>query len=234
MRWSYKNADAIVAVSAGVAADLADYIDVEREAIHVIYNPVIDRELIRLSFEPVDHPWLCDPDIPVVLAAGRLTEQKDFGNLLDAFRIVLDGMDARLIILGEGELRDALERKICTLGIQAKVSLPGFKENPYALMRRSNLFVLSSQREGFGNVLVEALACGTQVVSTDCQSGPAEILQDGKYGKLVKVGDPVGLASMITKSLRSPISEDHSQKFIEKYSIEKGVQEYMNVLLPER
>lgn len=204
MRWSYRKADALVAVSEGVADDLARTISLPREHIDVVYNPVITAELERRAVEAVDHPWFGEGKPPVILAVGRLTPAKDYPTLLRAFSKVRSKHDCRLIILGEGELRPMLEALVKDLDIDDSVQMPGFVDNPFSWMRQAKLFVLSSAWEGLPNVLIQAMACGTPVVSTDCHSGPREILEGGKWGTLVSVGDCVALADAIGAALDFP------------------------------
>jgi glycosyltransferase involved in cell wall biosynthesis len=167
-----------------------------------------------------------------VLGAGRLTAQKDFATLLSAFALAKERQPLRLIILGEGELRDPLQALASELGVAPEVRFPGFVENPYAFMSRSRVFVLSSAWEGFGLVLVEAMACGTPVVSTDCPAGPAEILEGGKYGRLVPVGDAIALAEAILATLAGPIPADVLRRRADDFSLEKIGAEYLRVLCP--
>jgi glycosyltransferase involved in cell wall biosynthesis len=204
MRRTYRSADAIVAVSDGLANDLAASLCVDRSRVVRVYNPVITPQLSELAAEPLEHPWFAGGEPPVVLGAGRLTSEKDFETLIRAFAIVRRSRAARLLILGEGMKRAQLEASIERLGISADVALPGFVANPYRYMRRAAVFVLSSRSEGFGNVLVEAMACGTPVVSTDCPSGPREILEDGLHGALVPVDDPEAMATSIIAQLERP------------------------------
>jgi glycosyltransferase involved in cell wall biosynthesis len=201
MRWAYSRADQVVAVSRGVADDLTTTIGLNRELIEVIFNPVVTEDLIRLSRAPVDHPWLDSRDPPFILGVGRLTAQKDFALLIKSFALLRATKDVRLMILGEGELRNDLEEIVRGLGVSDHVAMPGFVANPYAYMRRANVFVLSSRWEGFGNVVAEAMACGTPVVSTDCPSGPAEILENGTWGRLVPIGDEHAMAQAISETL---------------------------------
>ena len=201
IRFFYSQADGIVAISKGVAQDLSRNIGIPAERINVIYNPAVTPELFERAKEPVEHPWFAPGEPPVILGVGRLTKAKDFPTLIRAFELVRRERPARLMILGEGEERPQLEALIKELGLQEDIALPGFVDNPYAYMARSRVFVLSSAWEGFGNVLVEAMACGCPVVSTDCPSGPAEILENGKYGPLVPVGDITALALAIANIL---------------------------------
>ena len=165
-------ADAIVCVSHGVADDLRMAVPAASDSIETIYNPVVSSDLFEKASAPVDHPWFNGEDTPVILSAGRLTKVKDHATLLRAFAEVVDSRPARLVILGDGAERDNLLQLAGSYGIAQQVDLPGFKVNPFAYMSRSDVFVLSSRYEGFPNVLVQAMACGTPVVSTDCRSGP--------------------------------------------------------------
>lgn len=199
MKYFYPLANQIIAVSQGVAKDLSYQIGLPLHKIKVIYNPVIDDQLIKKSWEKVEHPWF--HQYTVILSVGRLTEQKDYPTLIKVFAQVRKKVPAKLMILGEGEKRLELEQLIDSIGLKEDVCMPGFVENPYAYMRRSKVFILSSKWEGLPTVLIEAMACGCQVVSTNCPSGPAEILEDGKWGRLVPVGDVDALARAILLSL---------------------------------
>jgi glycosyltransferase involved in cell wall biosynthesis len=175
-----------------------------RERIAVVYNPVITPAMMAQAAQSPNHPWFAPGEPPVILGAGRLTRQKDFFTLLRAFAEVRRCRTARLMIVGEGEDRPALEALARDLGVADDVSLPGFQENAMAYMARSAVFVLSSAWEGLPTVLIEALAAGTRVISTDCPSGPREILQDGSLGTLVPVAAPAELASAILRALEQP------------------------------
>ncbi|MCI0511147.1 glycosyltransferase involved in cell wall biosynthesis [Chromohalobacter marismortui] len=234
MRLSYPAADAIVAVSSGVADDLAQTVCLPRERIDVVYNPINTR-LAALCQAPLRHPWLKAGQPPVIVAAGRLTVQKDFATLIDAFAEVRRTHRARLVILGEGELRADLEARIDALGISDDVALPGFVDNPYPWMRQASLFVLSSAWEGFCNVLAEAMACGTPVVSTDCPSGSAEILEDGKWGRLVPVGDAPALARAIAATLDDETHPDvrHRARSFDLHQALHGYLHALRVTMPK-
>jgi glycosyltransferase involved in cell wall biosynthesis len=229
----YPRADAVVAVSAGTADDLAHIARLDRAAVAVIHNPVTTPEIARLRREPVAHPWLNDPTRPVVMGIGRLTEQKDFSTLLRAFAHLRASRAARLIILGEGELRPALEAEVERLGLAGSVSLPGFVANPHAHVARAAVFALSSRREGFANVLVEAMACGTPVVATDCCSGPAEILANGAWGRLVPVGDAAALADALRATLAATAHPDVAARAAE-FGVDRAVNAYLRMMLPQR
>ncbi|MBA2458074.1 MAG: glycosyltransferase [Gemmatimonadales bacterium] len=201
LRTFYPRAASVVAVSRGAADDLTRTTGLPRERVEVVYNPVITPAMLALARQPPDHPWFEPGQPPVILGVGRLTRQKDFLTLIRAFAEVRRHRSARLIVLGEGEERPRLEALIGELGLAADVALPGFRDNAMAFMAGSALFVLSSAWEGLPTVLIEALAAGTRVVSTDCPSGPREILQDGRLGALVPVGDASALARAMADAL---------------------------------
>ncbi|MFN7015814.1 MAG: glycosyltransferase [Fimbriimonadales bacterium] len=228
-RLLYRCASAIVATSRGVAEDLEKMLRLAHGRVRVIYNPIVSPELLERAVQPIDHPWFQPNMPPVILAAGRLTEPKDFATLLRAFGHVRKTVDARLVILGEGEQRSMLEQLTAELNLKGYVDMPGFVENPYAYMKRAAVFALSSRWEGFGNVLVEAMACGTPVVATDCPSGPREILEDGKWGKLVPVGNPEALAEAIIETLKQPPQHDPAVRAMD-FSLEKAVEAYLDAL----
>ncbi|MEO8139889.1 MAG: glycosyltransferase [Gemmatimonadota bacterium] len=231
LRWTYPLADAIVAVSDGVAADLARTAHLSRSSIRVIYNPIVTPELPMLAEQPVDHPWFTPGQPPVVLGVGRLEPQKDFGTLLEAFAIARRARPLRLVILGEGLQAVTLRDRAEALGIARDVWFAGFQRNPYAFMRRAGVLALSSVYEGFGNVLVEAMACGTPVVSTDCESGPSEILDGGRLGALVSVGDSAALASAILTTLIDPPMASVLRAGAEGYTASGVAEQYRELLL---
>jgi glycosyltransferase involved in cell wall biosynthesis len=229
IRKFYRYAASIICVSTGVALDLEQVLGADPGTIRVIHNPVIGDDTVPLSFGLVAHPWLLNRSGKIVLSVGRLTKAKDYITLIQSFQMIKSRENIRLIILGEGELRSELHALIVKLGMEGRISLPGYVENPYAYMRQSDLFVLSSRWEGFGNVLVEAMACNIPIVSTNCPNGPAEILEDGKWGTLVPVGNSVLLAEAILRGLKEGRSnfEDRAAQF----TIEKAGSAYLKVLL---
>lgn len=228
MSWSYPKADGLVAVSTGVADDLARVTGVKRSEIKVIHNPIVSESLIKSSQEDVGHEHFANDNLPVILGVGRLIEQKDFRTLILAFRTVLEIRSARLLILGEGPQRKMLESLIQELDLGDLVSMPGFVKNPFSYMRRADVFVLSSRWEGFGNVIVEAMACGTPVVSTDCPNGPGEILEDGKWGQLVEVGSPDKMASAIIHTLNRDYRNANERA--QDFTVAKAAKLYLRML----
>lgn len=200
----YPYADAILAVSHGVAEDFAVTTGIDLGRVTTIYNPVVTPELARKARAQPDHNWFEDPTSSVLVAAGRLGPQKDFGMLVRALSRVREHVPARLVILGEGEERQRLQQLVDDLGLHEAVDLPGFVDNPYPYMAHADLFVLSSRFEGLPTVLIEALALGTNVVATDCKSGPHEILAGGAFGRLVPVGDEAAMAEAIRAELETP------------------------------
>jgi glycosyltransferase involved in cell wall biosynthesis len=224
-----KRVDQIVAVSQGVAQDLSITANVPLERIHVIYNPVITPALMKRCQAAVDHPWFENSTTPVVLGAGRLVREKDFSTLIKAFALLRQERPARLMIVGEGVERPMLEALVRELEVEADVQLPGYVENPHALMSRCDVFVLSSITEGLAGVLIEALVAGAPVVSTDCKWGPREILDDGRLGRLVPPGEDQALAAAIAKTLDQP-SRRASAEDMERYSLDFAVNRYLQVL----
>ena len=206
-RSALRRADAVVAVSSGVADEMSELTDISRTGIQVIPNGIVHRDFIKRSLSPVSHPWLRGK-VPLIIGMGRLVDQKDFETLIRAFAKLLEMRDARLIILGDGPLRGDLGRLVSELNLEEKTHLPGFRNDAPAWLRQADLFVLSSRYEGFGNVVAEALALGTPVVSTDCPFGPAEILQGGLFGTLVPPGDSAALAQGMLVALADKSGAD--------------------------
>jgi glycosyltransferase involved in cell wall biosynthesis len=223
----------IVAVSDGVAADAARIARYPRERISVIRNPVITPALAARAAAPCEHPWFdatASPRTPVIVGAGRLERQKDFSTLLRAFAMVRSQRPCRLVLLGEGAWRERLTALSAALGILADVDMPGFQPNPYPFLARASLFVLSSAWEGSPNVLTEALALGTPVVSTDCPSGPREILDGGRVAPLVPVGDATALADAMQRALATRADPDALRAAVRDYSVEQSAARYMALL----
>ena len=228
-RCLYRFADGVVGVSKGVSRDAERLFGLRAGSSTTIYNPV-DMERVRLlGQEPVDHPWFLQGAKPVIVAVGRLEEQKDFATLLRAFAQVRAQRDVRLAILGEGSQRVALMEQMQAAGIEEHVWMPGFIANPYPYLKRASSFALSSAWEGFAIVLVEAMALGVPVISTRCPSGPEEILQGGKCGALVEVGDDKALALGLLKILDGDFIQP-SEAALAPYTAEHVARQYLEVL----
>ena len=229
-RYLLARAARFVGVSRGVSASLSANMGVPGDGITTIYNPAVTPDLqVRMAERP-DHPWLQGRETPVILAAGRLARQKDHFTLIKAFARLATRRSCRLIILGEGALRKELEGFVADLKLTDRVSLPGWAENPFAFMSRASLFVLSSIYEGLGMVLIEALACGCPCVSTDCPAGPAEILEDGRVGPLVPVGDETALAEAMGRVLDQPPDRQVLKRRAACFSADRAIAAYENLL----
>jgi glycosyltransferase involved in cell wall biosynthesis len=201
----YRWADGITVVSQAAARDLEQFARLPTGSVQAIYNPFDLDRIAQLAQAEPPHPWLAPGQRPVVLGIGRLTEEKDFPTLIRAFAQCQSRGKARLLIFGEGPLRASLQAEATACGLtEDDFQMPGFVDNPYAFLARASLFVLSSRWEGLPGVLIEAMACGTPVVSTDCPSGPGEILEGGRLGRLVPVGDSAALANAIDAVLAAP------------------------------
>jgi glycosyltransferase involved in cell wall biosynthesis len=201
-RHAYARADRLLAVSRGAADSLASVMRVPPERVEVLYNGIDMDEAVAGAREAVGHPWFASGEPPVIVAIGRLAPQKGFPDLLRSLEIVNQTVLTRLAILGEGPEKAKLEALVEELQLQGKVAFLGFQANPYAYLARASLFVSASRYEGFGIVLLEAMACSAPVVSTDCPSGPREILGAGTYGLLVPVAAPEAMAGAILRVLR--------------------------------
>jgi glycosyltransferase involved in cell wall biosynthesis len=208
-RWLYPSADAVLAVSQGVATDASKVLRLSASAITVVRNPTLTPEFRRAAEAPVGHLWFNPKSVPVIMGCGRLVPQKDFATLIEAFALVRSQRPCRLLVLGEGPLRSDLVRLADQRGVGTDVALEGFDANPYRFMARSDVFVLSSLFEGSPNVIVQALASGAPVVSTDCPSGPNEILVGVPRGRLVPVSDATRMAIAITAFLDEADGRPH-------------------------
>jgi len=228
MRLTYPTADAIIAISHGVAQDVLKYTGMKAEKIYVIHNPINLEAVTSLSLRDQDLP--SDLPSPLIIAVGRLETQKDYPTLIEAFRQLTQKRVAHLIILGEGGLREEIQALIDKAEIADYVTMPGFVANPFAWMRKANLFVLSSAWEGFGNVLIEAMACGTSIVSTHCPGGPTEILEGGKWGRLVPVSDPEALAKAMDDALKDANPPDVELR-ARQFGLDEAVRKYLNVIV---
>ena len=230
MRWLFPDVDLIICVSEGVVEDTIKITGLPRERMVAIRNPVITPDVYPKSEEPVDHPWFNGQTVPVIVGAGRLTPEKGFASLIRAFNQVRQQKDCKLLILGEGPLRRDLEQLAAELGLSDSISMPGYCANPFAYMKKSSLFVLSSVWEGSGNVLVEALALGIPSVSTDCPYGPSETLAGGQFGPLVPVCDDHALAEAMLATLNNPLPAKVLQEATVEFSVEYSTRRYLEVL----
>lgn len=225
-------ADRVVTVTEGLRREAIRVLRIDEAKVVTIHNPIYHAEIESLAGDTHVHQWLNMEEgrHPVVIAVGRLSQQKGFDLLLQAFALVRKRMSALLIILGQGPDLVALRTMSGELGIDEYVHFAGFVANPYAHIARADVLAMTSRSEGFGNVLVEALAVGTQVVSTDCNYGPREILADGEYGTLVPPGDPVALAEGIIQSLQRPANETKLKERAKFFSVDAAVDKYENVI----
>jgi glycosyltransferase involved in cell wall biosynthesis len=225
-RTLYPKASAVIANSRGSAEELEVLLGDAVDSVHVVPNPIAVSDLEEKARQAPDHPWFVEADVPVVIAIGRLSKVKDFETLISAIAIIRSRRPIRLMILGEGEERDALMGVASDLGVFGDVALPGFVDNPYPYLKNASVFVLSSRKEGFPNVLLEAAALGVPIVSTDCPNGPSELLgADSKW--LVPVGDSVRLAAAIEARLadRSPPDVD-----VSPFAEDRVIDRYLDLL----
>jgi glycosyltransferase involved in cell wall biosynthesis len=226
----YPYADKVIVTSAGVADDMSDYTGLARHRIEVVPSPVIPDRLLHEEQPIPDHPWFEDHSVPIILSVGELCARKDFETLLRAFHLLREERPCRLMILGRGKRHDSLLRLAEELGIGDEVALPGFVDSPYAYMAHADLFAFTSRWEGLGFVLIEALAVGTPLVSTDCPSGPKEILQQGRYGELVPPGDVAALAQAMARTLTHPLPPDILRQAALPYTVSAATDAYLKAM----
>jgi glycosyltransferase involved in cell wall biosynthesis len=230
LRRLYATADALVAVSDWVADDLARLAGLPRSRVEVIPNPVVHDGLLAQTCEGAGHPWLQTRSAPVILSVGRLNGEKNYGDLLRAFALLCRERRARLIILGEGTERACIERLAAELGVADNVSLPGFASNPYGYMARASLLALSSSYEALPTVVIEALACGCPIVATDCPGGVREILDGGRWGRLVPPGDHEAMKDAMLRTLDDPPSPERLRRRAMEFHVDRVVDRYLRVL----
>ena len=223
----YQGATGVIAVSEGVAEELVAMAPKIALKIKVAPTPVISDFVISQGDVPVDHPWFSEHDKPIVVSAARLEQHKGMLTLVRAFAHVRKKRDARLVILGDGTLKDRIRHEIASLGLQDDVALLGFVGNPFAFMSKADAFVLASEYEGLPNVLMQAMAFGTPIVSTDCKTGPAEILCQGRFGTLVPVGDIVAIAKAIDHALDLPRQHEAMAYARRMYGARNAAEEYL-------
>ncbi len=231
-RFLYPHADAIVTVSESVAEDLAMVTGLPRDRMTTIYNPLYTKELLVKAEEPLAHPWFAEGAPPVVLGVGRVSAQKDFATLLRAFAMLRAGRRVRLLIVGRSrrpERREALLRLAAELGVSDDIDLPGFVDNPLPYMARASVFALSSAWEGLPGALLEAMACGCPVVSTDCPGGSREILDHGRCGPLVPTGNPAALAGAIEGLLDNPPPRERLRTRAAEFDEDRAVDRYLDL-----
>jgi glycosyltransferase involved in cell wall biosynthesis len=231
MRRFYRWAHAIVAVSASVADSLEGGLGIRPQQLRTIYNPIITPELYRKAEAPLADPWFEAGAPPVVIGVGRLAPEKDFATLLRAFAAVRAQRPARLVILGEGPQRGALEALAQKLGVEADVRLPGYDHNPFRYLSRATVFALSSIYEGLPGALIQAMACGCRVISTDCPGGSREVLEGGAVGPLVPPGDAEalarGISTLLDDAARGPARVVHA---VDRFSEDGAVDAYLRLL----
>ncbi len=227
-RW-YKRADKIITVSHEIQDDLIKNFLINKNKITTIYNPLHLIKITKLASKKPDDPWFTD-SIPIVLAVGRLNKVKNYPLLFKAIKKVNEHQHVRLIVLGDGSERESLEHLANKLNIKSFMKMPGYMSNPYQYMKHSDVFALSSNHEGLPNVLQEAMACGCKIISTDCPSGPKEILSNGSYGKLIPVNDVDAMASAITASINENIDKNKLYRQASYISLDKIVNTYIKFI----
>lgn len=229
---TYRFADARVAVSSGVADDLAKLSLVGRSKFEVIHNPMPLQANLNEDTAVAEAVWRGRQGKRII-TIGRLKEQKNHAMLIRAIKLLSKEVDAALMIVGTGELEEETQRLITEENMQDRVIMAGHVPNPIPFYLAADLFVLSSDYEGFGNVIVEAMACGLPIVSTDCLSGPAEILEDGRHGILTPVGDEVAMASAIAEALKRPVDKSELQQRAADFTPENAARRYVELLFPK-
>ena len=229
VRTHYPFADSVIGVSSDITREFITDYGLDPRFCTTVENPVDVDRIATMAEESVEHSWFSG-DVPVIVGVGRLVGFKQFSVLLSAFHGLHQRTEARLVMLGGGPRKDVLKQQSKERGIGEQVDFLGFVDNPYKYMLRADLLAHSSRYEGFGLVLVEALACGTPVVATNCPGGPSDILNDGEYGELVDVGDPRGLADAMARTLDDPPDPDRLVERAQHYRVEKVADRYAEVI----
>lgn len=225
----YRNIEHVVGNSKGVADDIQKLTGLPGTRVSVIRNPVVTAAMLEMAQQPAPHPWL-EESVPIIIGMGRMTVQKDFASLIKAFAIARQNSAMRLIVLGDGAQRESLLQLASELSVAEDILMPGYQSNPYAWLSRADLFVLSSRWEGSPNALTEAFALGIPCVSTDCPSGPSEILDSGKYGKLVEVGNAEQLAAAINDSLSGESGAEDREPVLTEYRAQVSANNYLKTI----
>lgn len=235
MNYSYAKADIIIAVSKGIKEVLEKAFKVQSGKIVVIHNPISIDEIESKSQKEADHPYFKDSSMRVIITAGRLAKEKRYDMLLKAFAILRKRREnTRLIILGKGVMQEGLEELALKLGIEKYVDFVGFQPNPFAWISKADIFVLSSDHEGFPMVLLEAMACGTPVISTDCTSGPAEIITSGKDGILVPPADEEAMAEamlgLLSDEEKRKNYSEAAKRRVQEFGVDRIIRQYCELL----
>lgn len=221
-------ADALTCVSEEMVPTYHEVLNSKKHKC--VYNIIVDHESRDRALEPVTHKWISKKEFPLIIAAGRLDPPKGFADLVKAMSIIKDLSNAKLIILGDGPERMNLESQIIDEGLSENIDTLGYVSNPLKYFSRSDVFVLPSYAEGMPNVLVEAMMCGCTPVSTDCQTGPREVLQDGRYGYLVPIKNPKLMAEAILKAIKVPIKKNQLENAIAPFKEEEVISKHLSIL----
>jgi len=231
IREAYINADGVIANSIDVGEALKEKNWTPAHKIHVVDNPVIFKNFYKKAAESVHDEWVEDTAVPLIVSIGRLSYMKDQPTMIKAFKLIHAQRNCRLMIIGEGKDRPELERLIQENDLQDSILLAGERENPYPYLKRADLFLLTSCFEGFGVVLVEALALGKKIVSTHCVGGPGPILNYGEFGRLVPVGDIQAISAAVIESLDAEVDEQKLIARAQEFSVEAIGKKYETIML---